>query len=155
MAEGVGFEPTIRFPVYTLSKRAPSATRPSLQRRQAGVARHPSGPRPEATALYSGAGGAEAKGGARSWRHGPGWSRGAVRATRPNPPAVAVHGPVPPSSLEEPRGPPGGDRLNPAAGRAMPKALVLALRGSRPHDPLPVPLWRLRDPRRGIHHARL
>src|SRR5580704_473209 len=30
MAEGVGFEPTIRFPVYTLSKRAPSATRPSL-----------------------------------------------------------------------------------------------------------------------------
>ena len=23
MAEGVGFEPTIRFPVYTLSKRAP------------------------------------------------------------------------------------------------------------------------------------
>src|SRR6202030_932261 len=32
MAEGVGFEPTIRFPVYTLSKRAPSATRPSLRR---------------------------------------------------------------------------------------------------------------------------
>ena len=31
MAERVGFEPTIRFPVYTLSKRAPSATRPSLQ----------------------------------------------------------------------------------------------------------------------------
>src|SRR5438105_4723414 len=30
LAEGVGFEPTIRFPVYTLSKRAPSATRPSL-----------------------------------------------------------------------------------------------------------------------------
>jgi hypothetical protein len=28
----VGFEPTIRFPVYTLSKRAPSATRPSLRR---------------------------------------------------------------------------------------------------------------------------
>jgi len=23
MAEGVGFEPTIRFPAYTLSKRAP------------------------------------------------------------------------------------------------------------------------------------
>ena len=33
MAERVGFEPTIRFPVYTLSKRAPSATRPSLRRR--------------------------------------------------------------------------------------------------------------------------
>ena len=32
MAEGVGFEPTIRLPVYTLSKRAPSATRPSLRR---------------------------------------------------------------------------------------------------------------------------
>src|SRR5262245_39347610 len=30
VAEGVGFEPTIRLPVYTLSKRAPSATRPSL-----------------------------------------------------------------------------------------------------------------------------
>ena len=30
VAEGVGFEPTIRFPVYTLSKRAPSATRPPL-----------------------------------------------------------------------------------------------------------------------------
>ena len=30
MAEGVGFEPMIRLPVYTLSKRAPSATRPSL-----------------------------------------------------------------------------------------------------------------------------
>src|ERR1700675_1099037 len=32
LAEGVGFEPTIRFPVYTLSKRAPSATRPSLRK---------------------------------------------------------------------------------------------------------------------------
>ena len=31
MAERVGFEPTIRFPVYTLSKRAPSATRPPLR----------------------------------------------------------------------------------------------------------------------------
>ena len=31
LAERVGFEPTIRFPVYTLSKRAPSATRPSLR----------------------------------------------------------------------------------------------------------------------------
>ena len=30
MAERVGFEPTKRFPVYTLSKRAPSTTRPSL-----------------------------------------------------------------------------------------------------------------------------
>jgi hypothetical protein len=34
LAEGVGFEPTIRFPVYTLSKRAPSATRPSLRARE-------------------------------------------------------------------------------------------------------------------------
>src|SRR5215469_4596342 len=32
MAEREGFEPSIRFPVYTLSKRAPSATRPSLRR---------------------------------------------------------------------------------------------------------------------------
>ena len=30
MAEGEGFEPSIRFPAYTLSKRAPSATRPPL-----------------------------------------------------------------------------------------------------------------------------
>ena len=30
MAERVGFEPTIRVNVYTLSKRAPSATRPPL-----------------------------------------------------------------------------------------------------------------------------
>jgi hypothetical protein len=32
LAEGEGFEPSIRFPVYTLSKRAPSAARPPLQR---------------------------------------------------------------------------------------------------------------------------
>ena len=32
MAEGEGFEPSIRFPAYTLSKRAPSATRPPLLR---------------------------------------------------------------------------------------------------------------------------
>ena len=31
MAEGEGFEPSIRFPAYTLSKRAPSATRPPLR----------------------------------------------------------------------------------------------------------------------------
>ena len=31
LAEREGFEPSIRFPVYTLSKRAPSATRPPLQ----------------------------------------------------------------------------------------------------------------------------
>ena len=33
MAESVGFEPTIPVKVYTLSKRAPSATRPSLRRK--------------------------------------------------------------------------------------------------------------------------
>src|SRR5215207_1131856 len=33
LAEGEGFEPTIRLPVYTLSRRAPSATRPPLRRR--------------------------------------------------------------------------------------------------------------------------
>ena len=32
MAEGEGFEPSIRSPAYTLSKRAPSATRPPLHR---------------------------------------------------------------------------------------------------------------------------
>ena len=30
MAEREGFEPSKRFPVYTLSKRAPSTTRPPL-----------------------------------------------------------------------------------------------------------------------------
>ena len=30
VAEGEGFEPSIRFPVYTLSRRAPSTTRPPL-----------------------------------------------------------------------------------------------------------------------------
>src|SRR5215469_14765804 len=39
LAEGVGFEPTIRFPVYTLSKRAPSATRPSLRERAQAISR--------------------------------------------------------------------------------------------------------------------
>src|SRR5690606_13126496 len=33
LAEGGGFEPPIRFPVYTLSRRAPSTTRPPLRRR--------------------------------------------------------------------------------------------------------------------------
>jgi hypothetical protein len=32
MAERVGFEPTLPFRVNTLSKRAPSATRPSLRK---------------------------------------------------------------------------------------------------------------------------
>ena len=31
LAEREGFEPSIEFPLYTLSKRAPSATRPSLR----------------------------------------------------------------------------------------------------------------------------
>ena len=31
MAEEMGFEPTIQFPVYTLSKRAPSTARPILR----------------------------------------------------------------------------------------------------------------------------
>src|SRR3984957_11953698 len=36
LAERVGFEPTLPFRVNTLSKRAPSATRPSLRRRSVG-----------------------------------------------------------------------------------------------------------------------
>ena len=31
LAEGAGFEPALRFPANTLSKRAPSATRPPLR----------------------------------------------------------------------------------------------------------------------------
>ena len=31
LAEGAGFEPAIRFPAYTLSRRAPSTTRPPLR----------------------------------------------------------------------------------------------------------------------------
>ena len=34
LAEREGFEPSIEFPLYTLSKRAPSATRPSLRSEQ-------------------------------------------------------------------------------------------------------------------------
>jgi hypothetical protein len=37
MAERVGFEPTLPFRVNTLSKRAPSATRPSLRRNLGGT----------------------------------------------------------------------------------------------------------------------
>src|SRR6266446_5281989 len=48
LAEGVGFEPTIRFPVYTLSKRAPSATRPPLRKGRA-----PQGCAPQGCAHYS------------------------------------------------------------------------------------------------------
>ncbi len=33
LAERVGFEPTLELPLNTLSKRAPSATRPSLRAR--------------------------------------------------------------------------------------------------------------------------
>src|SRR3954451_22963113 len=33
VAEGAGFEPAIRLPVYTLSRRAPSTTRPPLRAR--------------------------------------------------------------------------------------------------------------------------
>src|ERR687898_202992 len=43
LAEGEGFEPSIRFPVYTLSRRAPSTTRPPLQ--------HGRGLRPVASAI--------------------------------------------------------------------------------------------------------
>ena len=39
MAEGEGFEPSIRLPAYTLSKRAPSATRPPLHRAQSNIVR--------------------------------------------------------------------------------------------------------------------
>ena len=41
LAEGAGFEPAIRFPVYTLSRRAPSTTRPPLRPRTV----RPSAPR--------------------------------------------------------------------------------------------------------------
>ncbi len=40
LAEGAGFEPALRFPVNTLSKRAPSATRPPLRTGRADY-RHP------------------------------------------------------------------------------------------------------------------
>ena len=35
-AESEGFEPSIQFPVYTLSKRAPSATRTTLHYKNSG-----------------------------------------------------------------------------------------------------------------------
>src|SRR5437868_6531572 len=39
MAERKGFEPLRRLPAYTLSRRAPSTTRPSLRRQEIRVAR--------------------------------------------------------------------------------------------------------------------
>src|SRR5690349_16581279 len=42
MADRVGFEPTRRFPVHTLSKRAPSAARPPVQNRRDYSGSHPS-----------------------------------------------------------------------------------------------------------------
>src|SRR5262245_51827820 len=47
MAERVGFEPTVEFPLHTLSKRAPSTTRTSLLTSRSGrrSAAVPSGPR--------------------------------------------------------------------------------------------------------------
>ena len=49
VAEGAGFEPAIRFPVYTLSRRAPSTTRPPVRRAAYGVhARDFQGLKPQA-----------------------------------------------------------------------------------------------------------
>src|SRR5260221_6947956 len=81
LAEGAGFEPALRFPVNTLSKRAPSATRPPLRtgrgtivaetlEASGGFRKHSHGPRRELTAggiaaeigndhLWTAAGGAE------------------------------------------------------------------------------------------------
>lgn len=39
LAEREGFEPSVQFPTHTLSKRAPSATRTSLQNTRPEVAR--------------------------------------------------------------------------------------------------------------------
>lgn len=40
MAEEVGFEPTIHFRVYTLSKRAPSAARTLLRKEELEILRY-------------------------------------------------------------------------------------------------------------------
>jgi hypothetical protein len=56
LAERVGFEPTIRFPVYTLSKRAPSATRPPLRARRAQYNDGPRRDNPRGTDQFSGCG---------------------------------------------------------------------------------------------------
>ena len=37
LAERMGFEPMKEFPLYTLSKRAPSTTRPPLQKNQSNI----------------------------------------------------------------------------------------------------------------------
>ena len=37
MAERVGFEPTVEFPLHTLSKRAPSTARTSLREKVTGL----------------------------------------------------------------------------------------------------------------------
>jgi hypothetical protein len=51
MAEREGFEPSIEFPLYTLSKRAPSTTRPSLHQAPEGAAPTKSAASPRLTTL--------------------------------------------------------------------------------------------------------
>src|SRR5271170_336516 len=58
MAEGAGFEPAIRFPVYTLSRRAPSTARPplrlALRLRRAKARRIAPGARPTQAGAHGG-----------------------------------------------------------------------------------------------------
>ena len=69
LAEGAGFEPAIRFPVYTLSRRAPSTTRPPLRKGD----RHIAFARPRATPCHKCMTGPASKGWDRkcSARKGP------------------------------------------------------------------------------------
>ena len=53
MAEGEGFEPSRRFPVYTLSRRAPSTTRPPLRRAKSGGQPDPCARNPDQCRLAS------------------------------------------------------------------------------------------------------
>jgi hypothetical protein len=71
LAEGAGFEPAIRFPVYTLSRRAPSAARPPLRDAPIGSERrayHLAPPARKSAKAFAGAILAECDGGVdRGW----------------------------------------------------------------------------------------
>ena len=69
MAEGVGFEPTVRFPAHTRSRRAPSTTRPPL-RELVKQARNIAGCPPDASADLRGLA-SPIRAAATSQRHAP------------------------------------------------------------------------------------
>lgn len=130
LAEGVGFEPTIRFPVYTRSRRAPSTTRPPLR----------SAPDTEAGGRMQGP--VRARGSAMrvARRHGPGRLRCSPRQATVSPlasPGTALSSPRPgtsPLPLRAARPAPAGAAARQARSDALRRGSVRLDRavGARP-----------------------